>query len=229
MLTTLLESRSRRVRDTRGTATSVTLHAAIIFAAIYATATASVPRDNPFNPPALQYITIPPTSAPAAPAHAGKAPHALSGVPLTHSQIAVDIPTSIPSIDIPLAPVTPELSRNANSSATASTPIGGAQNTGRRAYDASEVETGVSVIGNTIPEYPAALRSSGIEGRVIAEFVVTENGRVDESSLRIISSTNELFAGSIRRALSRMRFRPAMIAGHAVPQLVQQQFVFKLD
>src|SRR5260221_3271057 len=104
MLTTLLESRSRRVRDTRGTATSVTLHAAIIFAAIYATATASVPRDNPFNPPALEYITIPPTSAPAAPAHAGKAPHTLSGVPLTHSQIAVDIPTSIPSIDIPLAP-----------------------------------------------------------------------------------------------------------------------------
>src|SRR5258706_10508884 len=105
MLTTLLESRSRRVRDTRGTATSVTLHAAIIFAAIYATATASVPRDNPFNPPALQYITIPPASAPAATARLGKTSHTSSSVPLTRSQIAVDIPTAIPSIDIPLAPV----------------------------------------------------------------------------------------------------------------------------
>jgi protein TonB len=229
MLTTLLESRSRRVRDNRGTAASITLHAAIIFAAVYATATASVPKDNPFNPPALSYVTIPPASAPAAPARADKPSRTSSSVPTLRAPIAVDVPTSIPSIDIPLSPLTSELSRTLSSSANASAPIGGAGNTGRRAYDASEVETAVSVIGNTIPEYPYALRSSGIEGRVIAEFVVTENGRVDVSSLRIISSTNELFVESIRRALSRMRFRPAMIGGEAVAQLVQQQFVFKLN
>lgn len=229
MLTTLLESRSRRVRDNRGTAASVTLHAAIIFTAVYATATASVPKDNPFNPPALHYVTIPPTSATVTPARANNPSRTSSTVPLSRAPIAVDVPTSIPSIDIPLAPVAPELSRNANSSASASAPIGEAGNPGRRAYDASEVETAVSAIGNTIPEYPSALRSSGIEGRVIAEFVVTENGRADVNSLRIISSTNELFVESIRRELPRMRFRPAMIGGHAVAQLVQQQFVFKLD
>ena len=227
MLTTLLESRSRRMRDNRGTAASVTLHAAIIFAAVYATATGTIPKDNPINPPSIHWITPAPPFTPPTSASHNNAPRTSSTVPLTRARIAVNIPTSIPSIDIPLPPVTSELTRNA--SAHPSAPIGDAGANGRRPYDASEVESPVIVIGNTIPEYPSALRSSGIEGRVVAEFVVTENGRADVNSLRIISSTNELFVESIRRALSRMRFRPAMIGGHSVPQLVQQQFVFKLD
>ena len=229
MLTTLLESRSHRVRDTRGTAASVTLHAAIIFAAVYATATGTIPKDNPINPPSIHWITPAPPFTPPTPARVENAPRTTSTVPLTRAPITVDVPTSIPSIDIPLSPATSELSQNTNSSTHTSAPIGDAGNGGRHAYDASEVETTVSIIGIRMPEYPSALRSSGIEGKVVAEFVVTENGRADMNSLRIISSTNELFVESIRRALSRMRFRPAMIGGRSVPQLVQQQFVFKLD
>ena len=229
MLTTLLESRSRRVRDNRGTAASVTLHAAIVFAAVYATSTAKIPKDNPINPRSIHWITPAPAFTPPTPARGDNAQRTSFTVPITRAPIAVDVPTSIPSIDIPLPPVTSDLPRSASSNAHPSSPIGDAGNNGRRAYDASEVETPVSVIGTTMPEYPAALRSSGIEGKVVAEFVVTENGRVDVNSLRIISSSNDLFVESIRRALPRMRFRPAMIGGHAVAQLVQQQFVFKLD
>jgi hypothetical protein len=47
--------------------------------------------------------------------------------------------------------------------------------------------------------------------------------------LRIISATGDGFIDAIRRALPRMRFRPARIGESAVAQLVQQQFVFKLD
>jgi TonB family protein len=100
---------------------------------------------------------------------------------------------------------------------------------GRHAYDASQVETAVAVIGNEVPDYPPALRSSGIEGSVAAEFVVTESGRADVGSLRIISATNDAFAESIRRALPRMRFRAAKIGNRRVPQLVRQSFVFRLD
>jgi len=64
---------------------------------------------------------------------------------------------------------------------------------------------------------------------VVAEFVVTEFGRADARSLRIISATNEGFVNAIRQALPRMRFSPARIGDHPVPQLVQQLFVFKLD
>ena len=62
-----------------------------------------------------------------------------------------------------------------------------------------------------------------------AEFVVTEFGRADVGSLRIISTTNDAFAESIRRALPRMRFRAAKIGDREVSQLVRQNFVFRLD
>src|SRR6266550_1483945 len=120
MLTTLLESRSRRVRDNRGTAASVTLHAAIIFAAVYATATGTLPKDNPINPPSIHWITPAPPFTPPTPARTDNAPRTSSTVPTARTLIAVDVPTSIPSIDIPLALVTSELSRNANLTANAS-------------------------------------------------------------------------------------------------------------
>lgn len=91
-----------------------------------------------------------------------------------------------------------------------------------------DVET-VAIMGTVRPEYPSALRATGIEGRVVAEFVVDERGRVDRQSFRVVSSTHNLFADAVRRALPRMRFKPARIGDRPVAQLVQQLFVFKLD
>jgi len=97
-------------------------------------------------------------------------------------------------------------------------------------FDASEVEVQVVAVTSTIrPEYPSSLRSSGVEGQVVAEFVVNEKGRADRESLRIVSSTHKLFADAVTRALPDMRFRPARIGGKPVSQLVQQLFVFRLD
>jgi TonB family protein len=84
-------------------------------------------------------------------------------------------------------------------------------------------------IGVVSPEYPSALRSSGIEGHVTAQFIVNERGRFEESSLEILSATNTLFVESIRRALPHMRFKPAKIGDRSVPQLVRQEFSFVLD
>ena len=226
MLTTLLESKSRGVRDNRGTAASVTLHALIIFAAIYATASGAPMRETRVNLTRLHWVPIPP-------------PVELPKGPLTSRTSVerfvvrvptpVNIPTTIPPIEIPSPSLSSEFSPGTSGITRPSESSGSAAGDERRAYDASEVESGVTVIGNVVPEYPSALRSSGIEGSVVAEFVVTENGRVDLASLRILSSTNDAFVDSIRRALSRMRFRPAMIGEHPVAQLVQQQFVFRLD
>ncbi|MDP9202078.1 MAG: energy transducer TonB, partial [Gemmatimonadota bacterium] len=78
-------------------------------------------------------------------------------------------------------------------------------------------------------QYPEMLRSSGTEGQVIAQFVVNEKGRADRETFRVVSSTHPLFTGAVNRALPQMRFKPAMIGGKPVSQLVQQLFVFKLD
>lgn len=226
MLTTLLESKSRRVRDNRGTVASVTLHALIIFAAVFATAAGAPTHDAP-DLQRLRYIRIPP--APETPQRSSPKGICYCFKPRIVAPMSIDIPITIPSIEIPVASASTEFSRSTSSVMRPSDSPGDAPSGGRRAYDISEVESGVTVIGNVVPEYPGALRSSGIEGRVVAEFVVTENGRVDVASLRILSSTNDAFVESIRRALSRMRFRPAMIGDHPVAQLVQQQFVFRLN
>lgn len=55
------------------------------------------------------------------------------------------------------------------------------------------------------------------------------SGGADRDSFRVVSSTHTLFADAVRRALPRMRFKPARIGQRPVAQLVQQLFVFKLD
>ena len=229
MLTTLLESRRLEASDKRGTVASVVLHAAIIFAAVYATATGAPARDKSIDPPAIHWVpTPPPQSATSTPVRDRTPSRSATATPRSPLVVPINVPTSLPSIDLQAQPITTSDFVRGNP-ANAGAPNQLISGNGGRAYDAAEVEVAVTVIGNTVPEYPSALRSAGIEGRVVAEFVVTELGRADPLSLRIISATNDSFAASIRQALPRMRFRPARIGQHTVPQLVQQQFVFRLD
>ena len=232
MLTTLLESRSRQTRNRRGTVASVTVHAAIIVAAVYATATGAAAKDKPDDPTIIHWVPTPePRAAAPAPTPRQAAGTARVMPRPVFQSFPIDVPTSLPSIEVALAPVTSEFVPNAVGRADSSerAAAGESGSGGRRAYEVSEVETAVTAIGTTVPDYPAALRASGIEGSVAAEFVVTESGRADATSLRIISATNDAFAESIRRALPRMRFRAAKIGGRDVPQLVRQNFVFRLD
>ena len=94
----------------------------------------------------------------------------------------------------------------------------------------SVLEKPVSQIpGTGSPRYPDALRSSGVEGEVQAQFVVDENGKAETGSFKVLKATNDLFANAVRTALPSMRFYAAEVGGHKVKQLVQQSFQFKLD
>ncbi len=228
MLTTLLESKSHHSRDRRGAALSVIVHASLILGAVYATASGSPAPQRmehfskiyfPPSPPKVEPQRSPPRILPKT-----NAPPSVATI-----TVPIEIPTSIPPIDLNAAPVTSRdfiISRGASSPGdTGSTAV----EPGRRAYQDFEVESPVASIGVVSPEYPPALRAAGVEGHVIAQFIVNEKGRFEESSLEILSSTNALFVESIRRALPRMRFRPAKIGDRAVPQLVRQDFSFVLE
>jgi protein TonB len=69
---------------------------------------------------------------------------------------------------------------------------------------------------------------AGVEGQVIAVFVVDEDGRAEEGSVRFVRSDNRLFEDAVKLALRRMRFIPAQVGGKKVRQLVQMPFVFTL-
>lgn len=97
-------------------------------------------------------------------------------------------------------------------------------------FNAEQVEKQVSLIaGSGAPIYPESLRSAGVEGEIIALFVVGVDGRAEADSVRFIRAENVLFENAVRAALRRLRFVPAEIGGRKVRQLVQMPFVFTLN
>ena len=83
--------------------------------------------------------------------------------------------------------------------------------------------------GSAQPRYPDMLRRAKVEGEVLAQFVVNQDGRADVRSLKILKSSHDLFTQAIRNALPQMRFSPALVGGKAVRQLVQQPFSFSIS
>lgn len=79
------------------------------------------------------------------------------------------------------------------------------------------------------PVYPEALRVKGVEGDVVAEWVVDTTGTADVASFRVVQSGDPQFSAAVQAVLPLMRFRPAELGGQRVRQLVRQLFHFRLE
>jgi len=266
MMNTLLESKPRKQRSTGGTIFSVGFHAAILFFAIFATAHASMAKDDTSPeqkvhfvkmkkaepPPVVEKKPEPPKPKPiekkAAPP---KAPKLNPLPPAPKVEIAppkgfkvleapVNVPVKIPDIDLSKA-VTNENDfsgkgvKGGSSTGTEGSegtkegaPAGSAVNTDKT-YAEFEVERVVEPISGTAVAYPESMRTSGAEGRVLAQFVVNESGRVETATFKVLESSNPAFTAAVKAALPRMKFRPAQIGKTNVQQVVQQAFVFQLN
>ena len=155
-------------------------------------------------------------------------------------QAPVNIPVNIPKIDLSAA-VTNESDFSGKGVAGGSSKgveggTGDADSKGTAAglsnqpYFEFQVEEAASPSGsNPAPQYPESERSSGATGRVVVQFVVGANGRVEPGSIKVLESTSSAFAAAVREVLPRHRFSPAKIGGRAVRQIVQQPFVFRLN
>ncbi len=228
MLDRLLESKSKKERSAMGTIASVMTHTALIVAALYATAQARVqPIGSPetvrtvYFPPAQNHVaTMRPTTArPQQSANSRRLIFVDPHVDINLPRIDINDVASRPG-DFSPDPITAARSSNAGEH--------GAGPTGTP-FRADQVEKQVTVVpGSPTPRYPELLRSSGVEGRVMAEFVVDEQGLAVVESVRFVRSDNALFEDAVRVALRRMRFVPAEVGGRKVKQLVQMPFVFTL-
>ena len=76
------------------------------------------------------------------------------------------------------------------------------------------------------PFYPDSLLRSGVEGRVLAEFVVDTTGAPEMETFGVVFSTDRLFTDAVRRAVARARFTPARMGGKVVRQLMQVPISF---
>jgi TonB family protein len=95
-------------------------------------------------------------------------------------------------------------------------------------YTADQVDTvaRLRTVDSLEVTYPPSLFAAGIEGSVLAEFVVGSDGNIEASTFNIVSSTHPLFVDAVSRALENADYSPAIKGGRRVRQLVHQRFAF---
>jgi TonB family protein len=92
-----------------------------------------------------------------------------------------------------------------------------------------QVEKAAAIDNGTLHlQYPPQLKAAGVEGEVLAQFVVDVSGRVVPGSYKAIKESNPAFGQAVRDALDKMRFTPAQVGGRPVKQLLQLPFAFSI-
>lgn len=235
MFNKLIESKPHRQKMAGGTLFSIIFHGTLLVAAVVATAKAGI-KDDKSKQEKIQFVEM--KKEPPKPKEPPPPPPkdvVMKAPPPKGFQVLrapVEIPIKIPEIDLSKK-VTDEADFSGKGvkggiakGVEGGTPILDPNQT----YYEFQVEKPVAQIpGTGAPRYPDALRSSGVEGEVQAQFVVNEEGRADPGTFKVLKATNDLFAAAVRSALPNMRFYPAEVGGKKVKQLVQQSFQFKLD
>jgi periplasmic protein TonB len=238
MLTVLLESRAIRQRRVGGTVLSVVTHGAVIAVVVALTLPhRGVAKLTPDVRPAIVHYV--PTSPPET--HSNAAPRQSPAAPdrsaarsdLPRIEVPVVTPTTIPPIDLTQPSLTSDQVLIGGRSNPFTPGIGGpgAQVDGTGGVsDASVVDRVPRLIGRAAePRYPAALRSAGIQGHVLAEFVVDTLGHAELATLRFPELAHPLFGDAVRDALERYRFLPGEVAGRKVRTRVAVPFEFRLE
>lgn len=235
MLQHLLESNAQVQRRVGGSLASTIAHAALIAGAIALTTTQRAPAEvAPVKP--LTFINVAP-KAPAPPLHtnrASSAPSSSSTTP-TNPTPTLTVPTisvGLPPIDLThVASGADDFSRPSRSSGNANGVPGGLGSgpTDGSAFMEHQVDKPVFLSpGSPTPAYPEMLRSAGLDGGVLVEFVVDTLGRIENGSLKVIQSDHDLFVSSVRSVVPRLRFIPAEARGQKVRQLVRLPFRFDI-
>jgi len=232
----LIESKPTKQRSIGASFVSTVFHVIVIAASIIATANAGMEEDEEVVQK-VDFVEVkqdepppPEPDAPPPPPDAVAAPPPPKGFQVLAAPVS--IPDVIPEIDLSKA-ITNEADfsgRGVAGGVAAGVAGGVAPVVQDQPYFDFQVEKpAASAPGSPGPRYPDILRSGGVEGEVLAQFVVDTTGRVEVATFRVLRSTHALFEQAVRSSLPNMRFLPAEVGGRKVKQLVQQPFVFNLQ
>jgi periplasmic protein TonB len=231
----LPESNARRERRAGGTVVSTIVHFVFIALAVRATSGRATP--GPVTEP-LPKVFYAQRNAEPRPRTDLPRTSALTSNPASPLPPAPTNPVPIIDLDVPGIPQAgPPVDLLARSSDFDPTRIAGtnAPTGSPNVSDGSPMPENLvdkpilAIPGTAAPRYPSMLQSAGVEGDVRAQFVVDTLGRVEQGSIRVLDTTHDLFASSVRDALSRARFKPAEAGGRKVRQLAEQVFTFRIS
>lgn len=237
MFNNLVESQAKKQKRLGGSLFSIIFHGAVVTALVAVTANAGL-KNEKTKEEKVDFVEVkkdepkpPEPEKPPPPPDAVAAPPPPKGFQVLSAPI--EIPNIIPDIDLSKK-VTDEadFSGKGVAGGVAKGVEGGKGPVpqGDQPYFDFQVEKPVVMApGATGPSYPDMLRSAGIEGTVLAQFVVDTTGRADMSTFKVLKTDNDLFSTSVKNALTRMKFLPAEVGGRKVKQLVQQPFQFSLN
>ncbi|MBK9693135.1 MAG: TonB family protein [Gemmatimonadetes bacterium] len=235
MFSELIESRRRPGALGRQSVFSFVLHTGLVLGAIGATRSpARAPEPRPIAVDVI--FELPPRPA----ATASPGPVVATPVPALPAPDlpAITVPT-LPPTDLPAVPVGPPVDpktlagalRGGGELLPGLPGAGAAPSLGdvmlpSEADRAPELAPGARCLG----AYPAALRSMGVGGRAVLQFVVGLDGRVDSASVRIASSSHPAFGAAAKEGVlsASCRYRPGEYRGLPVRVLVQQAAAFRL-
>jgi hypothetical protein len=101
----------------------------------------------------------------------------------------------------------------------------------RKVFSESDVDVAARIDSFTIvhPEYPDSLFDAQLPGRLVAEFVVGDNGVVQLDTFNPVTFTSRLLIEPVQRALRTQHFIPAVRQGRSVKQVMQLPFNFIPD
>lgn len=235
MFDQLLETKAKKQRSAGGTVISIILHTALVVAAVVLTKKTAEALEKPKEEKVV-LVETKKEPEPEKPKDQPKPQDVVAQVaPPKGFQILtppIDVPNVIPDVD---------LSRKATDEADFSgkgvqggIAKGVEGGTGPvisdQPYFDFQVEKAAAAIpGSGGPAYPEMLKSSGVEGEALVQFVVDTTGRAELGSFKVLRATHDAFGQAVKASLPRMRFLPAEIGGRKVRMLVQQPFAFALN
>jgi len=200
---------------------SLTVHTAIIAAAVYATLNAGQTDNTVKVDTAMVFIDQQQQQKPPE-----QQPVQLD-VPLKGFQTVVApevIPTNIPPVNLQEKFDPKDYSGTGVEGGLAT----GIVPTGNEVFMEAIVEEKPSVLSGPQPQYPELLRQAGIQGRVMVQAIIDTTGRAEPPSLKVISSPNPGFDQPAKTYVLKALFRPARVHGRAVRVLINIPIDFKI-
>jgi protein TonB len=142
--------------------------------------------------------------------------------PVVKESISVDMPQAhfdMPSIDVGLAiDMSPALANISTASVS----------TQMFAVDIP-FQSNLKAVKDVAPRYPSRAQRRKIEGRLVAEFLVDEEGYVKADSIKFVEVNPEgVFEKEVIRSLKRSKFEPMIEQGEGLVYRARKAYNFKM-
>lgn len=102
-----------------------------------------------------------------------------------------------------------------------------------KVYTAEELTTKPKLASSTRTaqlvqkSYPAKLRSAGVDGTVQVQFIIGADGKVESSSIEVLSASVPAFAEAAREVAAKIEFSPGKVNDAPVRTRVLLPLVYK--